>query len=191
MDGKLMVIKLFASNYARDLIYIISMNNLEVLKKFNTDNNSSKKETLENVLILQGGGSLGAFGCGVYKSLVKNNIDLDIIAGTSIGGINAAIIAGSKNNEHTDELLEGFWLELADGFVDIDNLSFFSSWNKFMEQIQPFSAYSYYPFLLTLSTAEAGIKENYSSNKTEMEVKIKQIKSFYSSAIFGNSRSLA
>ena len=122
------------------------MNNLEVLKKFNTDNNSSTKETLENVLILQGGGSLGAFGCGVYKSLVKNNINLDVIAGTSIGGINAAIIAGSKNNEHTDELLEGFWLELADGFVDIDNLSFFSSWNKFMEQIQPFSAYSYYPF---------------------------------------------
>jgi NTE family protein len=167
------------------------MNNLEILKKSNTDNNSSTKETLENILILQGGGSLGAFGCGVYKSLVKNNINLDLIAGTSIGGINAAIIAGSKNNEHTDELLEGFWLELADGFVDIDNLSFFSSWNKFMEQIQPFSAYSYYPFFLTLSTAEAGIKENYSSNKTEMEVKIKQIKSFYSSAIFGNSRSLA
>jgi NTE family protein len=164
------------------------MNNLEVLKKFNSDNNSSTKDALENVLILQGGGSLGAFGCGVYKSLVKNNINLDVIAGTSIGGINAAIIAGSKNNGHIDELLEGFWLELADGFVDMDNLSFFSSWNKFMEQIQPFSSYSYYPFFSTLSTTEAGIKENYSSNKTEMEVKIKQIKSFYSSAIFGNSK---
>src|SRR3954462_11703832 len=139
------------------MIYKISMNNLEVLKKFNADNNSSTKDTLENVLILQGGGSLGAFGCGVYKALVKNNINLDVIAGTSIGGINAAIIAGSKNNGHTDELLEGFWLELADGFVDMDNLfSFFSSWNKFMKQIQPFSTYSYYPFFSTLSTAEAG-----------------------------------
>ena len=39
---------------------------------------------IENVLILQGGGSLGAFGCGVYKALVKNNINLDLIAGTSI-----------------------------------------------------------------------------------------------------------
>ena len=29
---------------------------------------------LENVLILQGGGSLGAFGCGVFKSLVKAHI---------------------------------------------------------------------------------------------------------------------
>jgi predicted acylesterase/phospholipase RssA len=35
---------------------------------------------LENVLILQGGGSLGAFGCGVFKALVNNNIKLDIVA---------------------------------------------------------------------------------------------------------------
>jgi NTE family protein len=165
------------------------MNNLEPsIKKINTDNNSSIGKTLENVLILQGGGSLGAFGCGVYKSLVKNNINLDIVAGTSIGGINAAIISGSKNNEHTDELLENFWLELSDGFVDTDNLSFFSSWNKFMEQIQPFSKYNYYPYFSTLSLLKQFIKENYSSNKSDMNAKIKQIKSFYSSAIFGNEK---
>jgi NTE family protein len=165
------------------------MNNLEFpIKKINDDNNSSIGNTLENVLILQGGGSLGAFGCGVYKSLVKNNINLDIIAGTSIGGINAAIVAGSKNNEHTDELLENFWLELSDGFVDMDNLSFFSSWSKFMEQIQPFFKYNYSPYFSMLSTAEAGIKENYSSNKNQMRAKIKQIRSYYSSAIFGNEK---
>ena len=38
--------------------------------------------TIENVLILQGGGSLGAFGCGVFKTLAINNIKIDIIAGT-------------------------------------------------------------------------------------------------------------
>jgi NTE family protein len=38
--------------------------------------------TIENVLILQGGGSLGAFGCGVFKALAKSNIKIDIIAGT-------------------------------------------------------------------------------------------------------------
>ena len=31
--------------------------------------------------LLQGGGSLGAFGCGVFKALVKNNVKIDIIAG--------------------------------------------------------------------------------------------------------------
>ena len=75
--------------------------------------------SLENVLILQGGGSLGAFGCGAFKAIVNNNIKLDIVAGTSIGGINAAIIAGSKNEKHSEVALEQFWLELSQGFVDL------------------------------------------------------------------------
>lgn len=70
--------------------------------------------TIEDVLILQGGGSLGAFGCGVFKALANNNIKIDIIAGTSIGGVNAAIIAGSKD-DHPEKALEQFWLELAEG----------------------------------------------------------------------------
>ena len=68
----------------------------------------------ENVLILQGGGSLGAFGCGVFKALANNNIKIDIVAGTSIGGLNATIIAGSKG-DHPERELEQFWLELAEG----------------------------------------------------------------------------
>jgi NTE family protein len=55
-----------------------------------------QSDKIENVLVLQGGGSLGAFACGVFKALVKNNIKIDIVAGTSIGGVNASIIAGSK-----------------------------------------------------------------------------------------------
>ena len=145
-------------------------------------------EAIENVLILQGGGSIGAFGCGVYKALVKNNINLDLIAGTSIGGINAAIIAGSNRDGNTDQLLEDFWLELSEGFVDIDKLSPFSAWNWYMEKLQVPSKYDYYPFHSTLSAALAGIKETYSSDRIEMEVKIKQLKSFYSSVIFGNSK---
>ncbi|MGB8032200.1 MAG: patatin-like phospholipase family protein [Nitrososphaeraceae archaeon] len=70
---------------------------------------------VENVLILQGGGSLGAFGCGVFKALANNNIKIDIIAGTSIGGVNAAIISGSKQKDHPEEALEQYWLELAEG----------------------------------------------------------------------------
>ena len=72
-------------------------------------------DTIENVLILQGGGSLGAFGCGVFKALANNNIKIDIIAGTSIGGVNASIIAGSKEEDHPEKALEQYWLELAEG----------------------------------------------------------------------------
>jgi hypothetical protein len=77
--------------------------------------------TIENVLILQGGGSLGAFGCGVFKALAKSNIKLDITAGTSIGGLNASLIAGSKEEEHPESALEQFWLELAEGSIDRSN----------------------------------------------------------------------
>ncbi|MDP8906740.1 MAG: patatin-like phospholipase family protein, partial [Thermoproteota archaeon] len=94
----------------------------------------SDDSIIENVLILQGGGSLGAFGCGVYKAVVRNNIHLDIVAGTSIGGINAAIIAGSKNKEHTQELLENFWLELSESYVDLDKPSMYSYWPKLIGQ---------------------------------------------------------
>ncbi len=70
---------------------------------------------IENVLVLQGGGSLGAFACGVFKALANKNIRIDIVAaGTFIGGINAAIIAGSVDKEHPERTLEEFWLELAE-----------------------------------------------------------------------------
>jgi NTE family protein len=72
----------------------------------------------ENVLVLQGGGSLGAFACGVFKALVKKKIRIDIIAGTSIGAINAAIIVGSKSG-HPENDLEEFWLEIAESNYEI------------------------------------------------------------------------
>jgi len=85
----------------------------------NHNNNSiSKKKPIENVLVLQGGGSLGAFACGVYKILYKKNIKFDIVGGTSIGGINGAIIAGSKNDNPVKDL-EDFWMELAESSYTI------------------------------------------------------------------------
>ncbi len=72
----------------------------------------SRSRKAENVLILQGGGSLGAFGCGVFKALSKHKTRFDIVAGTSIGAINAAIIVGSKSN-NPEKDLEDFWIELA------------------------------------------------------------------------------
>src|SRR3954449_7479521 len=75
---------------------------------------------VENVLVLQGGGSLGAFSCGVFKALRKNKINLDILAGTSIGGVNAALIAGSKEEDHPELALEQFWLEIAENSVNLN-----------------------------------------------------------------------
>jgi NTE family protein len=72
----------------------------------------------ETVLVNQGGGSLGAYECGVGKVLAKHDIRFDIIAGSSIGAINATILAsnysyryGLKNSVLK---LEKFWLELGE-----------------------------------------------------------------------------
>lgn len=73
---------------------------------------------IENVLVLQGGGSLGAFSCGAFKAFAKRGVKVDIIAGTSIGGVNAAIIAGSRDMR-PEAALEEFWLELAENAVDL------------------------------------------------------------------------
>ena len=95
--------------------------------------------TIENVLILQGGGSLGAFGCGVFKALARSNIRIDIIAGTSIGGLNASVIAGSKEEDHPEKALEQFWLELAEGSSSSIgnntnlNLPFINGLNRILE----------------------------------------------------------
>jgi predicted acylesterase/phospholipase RssA len=71
----------------------------------------ARNNGFENVLILQGCGSLGAFGCAVFKALAETRVE--ILAGTSRVGINAAIIAGSKD-KRPELALEQFWLELAE-----------------------------------------------------------------------------
>jgi NTE family protein len=76
------------------------------------------KQSVENVLVLQGGGSLGAFACGVMKAFAKKDIKFDIISGTSIGAINGAIIAASKGDNPSEDL-ENFWLELAESSIKI------------------------------------------------------------------------
>jgi NTE family protein len=80
--------------------------------------NHSHKKDSENVLILQGGGSLGAFACGAFKAFEKKDIKFDIISGTSIGAINGAIAAGSKNDNPIKDL-EDFWIELAESSHNI------------------------------------------------------------------------
>ncbi|MGA7326880.1 MAG: patatin-like phospholipase family protein, partial [Rhodomicrobium sp.] len=70
-----------------------------------------EKVPTQTALILQGGGALGAFECGVVKALEEEQIFPDIVAGVSIGAFNGAIIAA--NPRHATPALEAFWRELA------------------------------------------------------------------------------
>ena len=58
------------------------------------------------VLVLQGGGALGAYQVGVYEALHEAGIEPDWVIGTSIGAINSAIIAGNKPVDRLPRLRE-------------------------------------------------------------------------------------
>lgn len=62
----------------------------------------------QTVLVLQGGGALGAYQVGVYEALAEAGVEPDWIVGTSIGAINAGLIAGSPKGERRARLCE-FW----------------------------------------------------------------------------------
>ena len=113
--------------------------------------------TKQRALIFQGGGALGAYEAGVYRVLydwisrhIKNKDEnvFDVIAGTSIGAINGAIILShylEKKNEDVNksfnaseywkgsaETLEEFWQDIQTRhfFTDLFDLSFFP-WDAF------------------------------------------------------------
>jgi NTE family protein len=60
------------------------------------------------VLVLQGGGALGAYQVGVYEALHEAGIEPQWVIGTSIGAINGAIIAGNPPEQRL-ERLNAFW----------------------------------------------------------------------------------
>jgi NTE family protein len=64
------------------------------------------------VLVFQGGGALGAYQAGVYQALHEASIEPDWIIGTSIGAINACLIAGNAPNQRLARLKE-FWDRMA------------------------------------------------------------------------------
>src|ERR1700755_2706089 len=63
------------------------------------------------VLVLQGGGALGAYQVGVYQALHEAGIEPDWVIGTSIGAINAALICGNRP-EHRLNHLNAFWSQV-------------------------------------------------------------------------------
>jgi NTE family protein len=85
--------------------------------------NSLNPHQLRIVLVLQGGGALGAYQAGVYQALHEHDLVPDWIVGTSIGAINAALIAGNHKANRLHRVKE-FWDRVAhpDG-VDMERVT--------------------------------------------------------------------
>jgi NTE family protein len=104
---------------------------------------------VQRALVLQGGGALGAYEAGVLKILTrnlrmedkengeKNRLLFDVIAGTSIGAMNGAILVSqyleTKSWDKASEELEKFWTDqLSLKSLDIDELKkpWYDEWVK-------------------------------------------------------------
>ena len=68
-------------------------------------------------LVLEGGGARGAYQIGAYKALKEEGYEFKAVIGTSIGAINAALIA-----QGDEEKLEELWRNLSFGdLINVDN----------------------------------------------------------------------
>jgi len=81
----------------------------------------------QTVLVLQGGGALGAYHAGVYQGLHEAGIEPDWVIGTSIGAINGAIIAGNRPEARLAKLT-AFWSKIG--------------YQRFGDELWPLSALS-------------------------------------------------
>jgi len=73
------------------------------------------------VLVLQGGGALGAYQVGVYEALHEAGIEPDWVIGTSIGAINGALIAGNPPARRL-ERLHAFWTSVEQRGIGLPEL---------------------------------------------------------------------
>lgn len=108
-------------------------------------NHSANRDQV--VLVFQGGGALGAYQAGVYQALHESGIEPDWIIGTSIGAINAAIIAGNQPDDRLDAL-DAFW-------KIVSHKSPFPAWLGMEQMMQAFS---------NLQTMSVGIRGFFEPN---------------------------
>jgi NTE family protein len=119
---------------------------MENRKKVANSNNKGSRSEAHRVLVLQGGGALGAYEAGVFDVLyywIKKDQDItnplkrrnifDVVAGTSIGAINAAILVSyvKENNgswEGSTQKLLDFWEHVSSTPDLINYWPYWSNW---------------------------------------------------------------
>ena len=109
----------------------IISNNLRLAQKDNV--RQSNKTLKQRAIILSGGGALGAYQVGVLETLCKrltqedkekgdnNRLLFDIVAGTSIGAMNGAVLVSqylkTRNWHAAIEQLKQFWTREEEGLA--------------------------------------------------------------------------
>ncbi len=69
---------------------------------------TASKKKRKIIYVFQGGGALGSFQVGGVEALYKHDYRADMVVGISIGGMNAAIVAGNPPEKRLEKLKQ-FW----------------------------------------------------------------------------------
>ena len=113
--------------------------------------NNNSKSRKQRALVLQGGGTLGAYEVGVLKILYQklatednkeesdNRMIFDVVVGSSIGAMNGAVLVGqflkTRSWKEAVKQLENFWTDSNKGLASnplcgVETLPIWSSWNE-------------------------------------------------------------
>lgn len=158
--------------------------------------NTSTHPSYQRALVFQGGGSLGAYEAGVYhvlyhwikKDLSDNENIFDIVAGTSIGAVNASIIINDildkkekdkslskeerskKKLEYwksTSEKLIQFWKDLSSSNITIDPWDPWSLYDPYRSYIENYFNFNYgiylnmFPYFKSFLPSEESFRKYY------------------------------
>ena len=96
---------------------------------------ATRKQTFDHeILLLQGGGALGAYHAGVHEGLAELGREPTWVVGVSIGAITAALIAGNPPARR-GERLRAFW-ERISGYAPHDLPAGFESLRASLQQLE-------------------------------------------------------
>ncbi len=118
-------------------------------ENYSSRSNESNKPRKQRALVLQGGGTLGAYEAGVLEILCKtlseedkeknrkDGLLFDIVAGASIGAMNGAVLVSNFLNTHSwekaVEKLQKFWTDqLSVKQMDVSEISkpWYNKWKS-------------------------------------------------------------
>jgi NTE family protein len=114
---------------------------MDVARKTSARSPSGRVKHDNVVLVLQGGGALGAYQAGAYEGLAEAGIAPNWIAGVSIGAINGALIAGNSSERRVDQLRE-FWNRVS-SIAPVTPLALFSPFRPFLNSLSATAAMTF------------------------------------------------
>ncbi len=126
-------------------------------------NDRLSPQPLRHVLLLQGGGALGAYQLGVIEALIGAGRVPEWVVGTSIGAINGALLAGNQPHRRL-ERLQAFWSTVSRGIPRGDDpaaASVIGTWQTLQAMITGIPGFfaprlgSYFPLGLRTEPTDA------------------------------------